>query len=59
MPSLTDIQYLSDASGTAVGTFVPIERWHQIESERETAYLLRNRATMAFRFSANSSAGTR
>ena len=44
MPSLTDIQYLSDASGTAVGVFVPIELWHQIESERETAYLLKSEA---------------
>ena len=44
MPSQTDIQYLSDASGTAVGVFVPIELWHQIESERETAYLLKSEA---------------
>jgi PHD/YefM family antitoxin component YafN of YafNO toxin-antitoxin module len=38
------IQYVSDENGDAVGVIVPIELWREIESERETAYLLRNGA---------------
>lgn len=34
------IQYISDSDSTPVGVIVPIEIWHGIESERETAYLL-------------------
>lgn len=40
--SLTDIQYISDESGNTVGVIVPIELWREIESERETAYLLKS-----------------
>ncbi len=40
--SLTEIQYVSDESGNPVGVIVPIELWREIESERETAYLLRS-----------------
>ena len=39
-----DIQYVSDSEGKAVGVIVPIELWREIESERETAYLLRSTA---------------
>jgi hypothetical protein len=39
-----DIQYISDAEGKTVGVFVPIALWHEIESERETAYLLKSPA---------------
>ncbi len=42
---MTDIQYISDANGNPVGVFVPIEIWQEIESEKETAYLLKS-ATM-------------
>jgi PHD/YefM family antitoxin component YafN of YafNO toxin-antitoxin module len=43
MASLSDqIQYISDAEGNPVGVIVPINVWHDIESERETAYLLRS-----------------
>ena len=42
MSSLTDIQYISYASGKIEGVIVPIELWREIESERETAYLLRS-----------------
>ena len=42
--STTEIQYISDAEGHRVGVIVPIELWHEIESERETAYLLRSEA---------------
>lgn len=36
------VQYISDAEGKEVGVIVPIELWHEIESERETAYLLKS-----------------
>lgn len=42
MISRTEIQYISDADGKEVGAIVPIELWQEIESERETAYLLKN-----------------
>lgn len=41
----SDLQYISDEAGNAVAVVVPIEVWHEIESERETAYLL-NSPTM-------------
>ncbi len=40
--SLTEIQYVSDESGNPVGVIVPIELWREIESERETSYLLKS-----------------
>lgn len=39
-----EVQYISDTDGRAVGVFVPIELWREIESERETAYLLKSKA---------------
>ncbi len=39
---MTEIQYISDESGNTVGVIVPIELWREIESERETAYLLKS-----------------
>ena len=36
------IQYVSDQNGKPVGVIVPIELWPEIESERETAYLLKS-----------------
>jgi PHD/YefM family antitoxin component YafN of YafNO toxin-antitoxin module len=37
-----EIQYVSDESGNAVSVIVPIELWREIESEKETAYLLKS-----------------
>lgn len=37
-----EIQYISDENGNPVGVIVPIELWREIESERETAYLLKS-----------------
>ena len=37
------IQYISDENGKQVSVVVPIELWREIESERETAYLLRSK----------------
>lgn len=44
MSTQTEIQYVSDSEGKAVGVLVPIELWREIESERETAYLLNSQA---------------
>jgi hypothetical protein len=44
MASNTPVQYVSDESGNAVAVIVPIEVWREIESERETAYLLNSDA---------------
>ena len=41
---LTEIQYVSDGEGNPVGVLVPIDLWREIESERETAYLLGSEA---------------
>ena len=35
------LQFISDVDGKQVGVIVPTELWHEIESERETAYLLK------------------
>src|SRR5205809_401593 len=42
MPPVLAVQdhYKSDAEGNSVGVIVPITLWREIESERETAYLL-------------------
>ena len=39
---MAEIQYVSDESGNPVSVIVPIELWREIESERETAYLLKS-----------------
>lgn len=40
--SILEIQYISDESGNTVGVILPIQLWREIESERETAYLLKS-----------------
>ncbi len=42
MSKSSPVQYVSDAEGHPVGVFVPIDFWREIESERETAYLLKS-----------------
>ena len=37
-----EVQYISDAERKKVGVIVPIDLWHEIESEREMAYLLKS-----------------
>ena len=39
---MLDIQYVSDESGEPTAVIVPIELWREIESEKETAYLLKS-----------------
>ena len=36
------IQYISDDAGNITGVIVPIKLWRVIESEKETAYLLKS-----------------
>jgi PHD/YefM family antitoxin component YafN of YafNO toxin-antitoxin module len=40
--SSTGIQFVSDENGKTIGVIVPIELWNEIESEKETAYLLKS-----------------
>ena len=42
MSAKDDVQYVSDSDGRPVSVIVPIDLWHEIASERETAYLLNN-----------------
>jgi len=37
-----NIQYISDAQDNVTGVIVPIDLWQEIESEKETAYLLKS-----------------
>ena len=39
---LAEIQYVADEEGNTVAAIVPIELWREIESERETGYLLKS-----------------
>ena len=39
---MTEIQYVSEESGEPTAVIVPIELWREIESEKETAYLLKS-----------------
>ena len=38
------IQYISDEEGNPTGVIIPIDLWHELISERETAYLLKSEA---------------
>lgn len=40
----TEIQIVSSENGEPTAVIVPIELWREIESERETAYLLKSEA---------------
>jgi len=40
----TEIQYVSNESGEPTAVIVPISLWREIESERETAHLLKSEA---------------
>jgi PHD/YefM family antitoxin component YafN of YafNO toxin-antitoxin module len=44
MANQQSVQYVSDADGNPVAVIVPIELWREIESECETAYLLKSKA---------------
>jgi PHD/YefM family antitoxin component YafN of YafNO toxin-antitoxin module len=38
-----NVQFVSDVNGKTTAVLVPIELWREIESEKETAYLLKSR----------------
>ncbi len=42
MSNPSEVQYVFDADGNPLGAIVPIDLWREIESQRETAYLLQN-----------------
>ncbi|UCF91041.1 MAG: prevent-host-death protein [Desulfobacterales bacterium] len=37
------IQYIADENNNITGVIVPIELWREIQSEKETAYLLKSK----------------
>ena len=39
-----DVQYVLDKNGRPKGVIIPLKLWHEIQSERETAYLLKSPA---------------
>ncbi len=41
---MNHIQYISDDQNNITGVIVPIDLWKEIESEKETAYLLKSAA---------------
>lgn len=40
---MDEIQYISDENNKITGVIVPIELWQEIQSEKETAYLLKSK----------------
>lgn len=36
------VQYISDENSNVTGVIVPIDLWHELQSERETAHLLKS-----------------
>lgn len=41
---MAQVQYISDENATITGVIVPIDLWHELQSEKETAYLLKSEA---------------
>lgn len=39
---MDQIQYITDDHNNVTGVIVPIDLWREIESEKETAYLLKS-----------------
>lgn len=39
-----EVQYISDAHNNITGVIVPIDLWHDLQAEKETAYLLKSEA---------------
>jgi hypothetical protein len=37
------LQYIADENNKITGVIVPIDLWNEIQSEKETAYLLKER----------------
>ncbi len=41
---MSQIQYISDENSAITGVIVPIDLWREIQSDKETAYLLESEA---------------
>jgi len=41
---MTPVQYISDENSNITGVIVPIDLRHELQSEKETAYLLKSEA---------------
>lgn len=41
---MSSVQYISDEQNNITGVVVPIDLWHELQSEKETAYLLNSEA---------------
>ena len=41
---MDQIQYISDEQNNVTGVIIPIDLWREIQSGKETAYLLKNEA---------------
>ncbi len=41
---MENIQYISDDGNNITGVIIPINLWRELQSEKETAYLLKNTA---------------
>lgn len=41
---MRQIQYISDENNKVTGVIVPIDLWREIQSEKETSYLLKSEA---------------
>ena len=41
---MSEVQYISDDYNNITGVIVPINLWHELQSEKETAYLLKSEA---------------
>lgn len=39
---MAEVQYISDDHNNITGVIVPIDLWHELQSETETAYLLKS-----------------
>ncbi len=37
-----EVQYITDNLNKITGVIVPIDLWHELQSEKETAYLLKS-----------------
>jgi hypothetical protein len=40
---MAQIQYISDEKNNITGVIVPIDLWQELQSEKETAYLLKSK----------------
>ena len=44
MGTMGQVQYISDENNTITAVIVPIDLWHELQAEKETAYLLKSDA---------------